>query len=151
MAIRRSCWDYDVKKSWKRIFYNFSLQLPVYRAGKCRTTTNMYHGFEICCSGHKFMTLYIHTEFQNFILQNVWMKGIQNKIFISQKTIIIHIYGLHHYKGKPSKFVSEYITRQISRRYATSFHVAWSIFGVTVATVSLLRAFRCWRSLILTW
>jgi hypothetical protein len=38
------------------------------------------------------------------------MKGIQNKIIISQKAFIIHIYGLHHYKGKLSKFFSEYIT-----------------------------------------
>jgi hypothetical protein len=28
-----------------------------------------------------------------------------NKIIISQKTFIIHIYGLHHYKGKLSKFL----------------------------------------------
>jgi hypothetical protein len=33
----------------------------------------------------------------------------------------------------------------------TSFHVAWSMFGVTIATASLMQAFRCQRSLILTW
>jgi hypothetical protein len=30
------------------------------------------------------------------------MKGIQNKIIVSQKAFIIHIYGLHHNKGKLS-------------------------------------------------
>jgi hypothetical protein len=30
------------------------------------------------------------------------MKGTQNKTIISQKAFIIHIYGLHHYKGKLS-------------------------------------------------
>jgi hypothetical protein len=34
----------------------------------------------------------------------VQMKGIQNKIIISQKAFIIHIPGSHHYKGKLSKF-----------------------------------------------
>jgi hypothetical protein len=38
------------------------------------------------------------------IVQDVRMKGIQNKIIISQKAFIIHIYELHHYKGKLSKF-----------------------------------------------
>jgi hypothetical protein len=42
------------------------------------------------------------------------MKGIQNKIIISQKTFIIHIYGLHHYKGKLSKFFSVYITFSVN-------------------------------------
>jgi hypothetical protein len=32
------------------------------------------------------------------------MKGIQNKIIITQKEFTIHIYGLHHYEGKLSKF-----------------------------------------------
>jgi hypothetical protein len=32
-------------------------------------------------------------------IQSVWMKGTQNKVIISQKEFIIHIYGLHHYKG----------------------------------------------------
>jgi tRNA(Phe) wybutosine-synthesizing methylase Tyw3 len=41
------------------------------------------------------------------IVQDVWMKGIQNKISVSQKAFIIHIYGLHHYKGKLSKFFSQ--------------------------------------------
>jgi hypothetical protein len=41
------------------------------------------------------------------------MKGIQNKITISQKIFIIYIYGLHHYKGKLSKFSFEYITFSI--------------------------------------
>jgi hypothetical protein len=34
------------------------------------------------------------------------MKGIQNKVIISQKVYIIHIYGLRHYKGKLSTFFS---------------------------------------------
>jgi hypothetical protein len=42
------------------------------------------------------------------------MKGIQNKIIISQKAFIIHIYGLHHYKGKLSEFLSEYIAFSIN-------------------------------------
>jgi hypothetical protein len=42
-----------------------------------------------------------------FVLYSVWMKCIQNKIIISQKAFIIHIYGLHHYKGKLSKFHSQ--------------------------------------------
>jgi hypothetical protein len=37
-------------------------------------------------------------------IQSVRMKGIQNKIIISQKAFIIHINGLHHYKGKLLKF-----------------------------------------------
>jgi hypothetical protein len=42
------------------------------------------------------------------------MKAIQNKIIISQKTFIIHVYQLHPYKGKLSKFSSEYITFSIN-------------------------------------
>jgi hypothetical protein len=38
------------------------------------------------------------------------MKGIQNKIIISQKAFIIHICVLHHYKGKLQCFFYEYIT-----------------------------------------
>jgi hypothetical protein len=38
------------------------------------------------------------------------MKGIQNKIIITQKAFTIYIYELHNYKGKLSKFFSEYIT-----------------------------------------
>jgi hypothetical protein len=52
------------------------------------------------------------------ILQAVRMKGIQNKIIISQKAFIIHIYGLHHYKGKLSKFISDYITFSINSMWA---------------------------------
>jgi hypothetical protein len=37
-------------------------------------------------------------------IQSVRMKGVQNKIIISQKAFSIHIYGLHLYKGKLSKF-----------------------------------------------
>jgi bromodomain and PHD finger-containing protein 1 len=32
------------------------------------------------------------------------IQGIQNKIIVSQKAFIIQIYGLHHYRGKLSKF-----------------------------------------------
>jgi hypothetical protein len=93
-------------------------------------------------------------------IQSAWMRGIQNKIIISQKAFIIYIYRLHHYKGKLSKFSCEYINfsanfnvdplvaRQISKRYSTSFHIAWSMFGVTVATASLMQVFRYWRPLI---
>jgi hypothetical protein len=42
------------------------------------------------------------------------MKGIQNKIIISQKAFIIHIYGLHHCIGKLPKFSSEHITCSIN-------------------------------------
>jgi hypothetical protein len=42
------------------------------------------------------------------------MKGIQNKIIISRKEFIIHIYGLHHYKGKLSKLSSEHITFSVN-------------------------------------
>jgi hypothetical protein len=42
------------------------------------------------------------------------MEGIQNKIMISQKAFIIHIYGLRHHKGKLSKFFSKYITFSIN-------------------------------------
>jgi hypothetical protein len=48
------------------------------------------------------------------IMQGVQMKVIQNKIIISQKAFIIYIYGLHHYKGKPSKLFSEHITFSIN-------------------------------------
>jgi hypothetical protein len=42
------------------------------------------------------------------------MKGIQNKMIISQKVFIIHICGLHHYKGKVSEFLLEYVTFSIN-------------------------------------
>jgi hypothetical protein len=42
------------------------------------------------------------------------MKGIQNKIIISQKAFNIHIYGLHHCKEKVSAFFSEYITFSVN-------------------------------------
>jgi hypothetical protein len=38
------------------------------------------------------------------------MKSIRNKLIISQKEFIIHIYDLHNYKGKLTKFFPEYIT-----------------------------------------
>jgi hypothetical protein len=41
--------------------------------------------------------------------QGIRMKGIQNKIIISHKAFIIHIYEIRHYKGELSKFLSEYI------------------------------------------
>jgi hypothetical protein len=44
-------------------------------------------------------------------IQCVQMKGIQNKIIISQEAFSIHIYGLHH--EKVSIFFSEYITFSI--------------------------------------
>jgi hypothetical protein len=47
------------------------------------------------------MSLYIN-------LQSVRMKGIQNKIIISQEEFIIHINGLHHYKGKLTIFLCVY-------------------------------------------
>jgi hypothetical protein len=46
--------------------------------------------------------------------QDVQMKGIQNKIIISQKVFIIQIYELHHYKMKLSKFFSEHMTFTIN-------------------------------------
>jgi hypothetical protein len=53
------------------------------------------------------------------------MKGIQNKIIISQKTIVIHIYGLHHCKGIIWKLsFSEYIT------FSVNFNVG-SLGGTT--------------------
>jgi hypothetical protein len=39
----------------------------------------------------------------DIVMQSVRMKSIQNKIIISQKEFIIHIYELHHYKEKLSK------------------------------------------------
>jgi uncharacterized membrane protein len=83
------------------------------------------------------------------------MKGIQNKIIISQKAFIIHIYGLHYYKRKLSKLFSEYIIFSVNfnvgalggttniHTISTSDHVAFSMFGVTVATQHLMGAFRC--------
>jgi hypothetical protein len=47
------------------------------------------------------------------------MKGIQNKIIVSQKAFIIHIYGLHNYKRKLSKFSSGYMT------FSTNFDVGY--------------------------
>jgi hypothetical protein len=41
------------------------------------------------------------------------MKGIQNKIIISQEAFVIHIYGLLCYKGKLSEFFSEYINFRV--------------------------------------
>jgi hypothetical protein len=46
--------------------------------------------------------------------KSVRMKGIQNKIIVSQKAFIIDNYGLHHYKGKPSKFLFEYINLSVN-------------------------------------
>jgi hypothetical protein len=59
---------------------------------------------------------FIKTSFNIIIppIENVRMKGIQNKIIMSQKAFIIHIYGLHHYKSKISKFFSDYITFSIN-------------------------------------
>jgi hypothetical protein len=42
------------------------------------------------------------------------MKGIQNKIFVSQKAFNIHIYVFHHYKRKLSTFFSEYVTFSVN-------------------------------------
>jgi hypothetical protein len=42
------------------------------------------------------------------------MKGIQNKIFISQKAFIIPFYGSQHYKGKLSTFLLQYIIFSIN-------------------------------------
>jgi hypothetical protein len=50
----------------------------------------------------------------NYEIQDVQMKGIQNKIIISQKALIIHICGLHHYQRKLLKFFSEYITFSVN-------------------------------------
>jgi hypothetical protein len=57
-------------------------------------------------------------------VQGVRVKGIQNKIIISKKAFIIHIYGLHHYNGKLSKFFFEYIT------FPVNFNVG-SLGGMT--------------------
>jgi hypothetical protein len=43
-------------------------------------------------------------------LQDVRLKGIQNKIIIYQKALIIHIYELRHCKGK----LQEYITFSVN-------------------------------------
>jgi hypothetical protein len=58
------------------------------------------------------------------IIQGIWVKGIQNKTIIYQKAFIIHIYWLHHYKEKLSKFFSEYIT------FSTNVNVG-SVGGTT--------------------
>jgi hypothetical protein len=47
------------------------------------------------------------------------MKGINNNIILSQKAYTVHIYGLHHYKAKLSKFSSEYVT------YSVNFNVGF--------------------------
>jgi hypothetical protein len=52
------------------------------------------------------------------------MRGIQNKIIISQKPFFTHIYGLRNYKGKLSKFFSAYIT------FSINFSVG-SLIGMT--------------------
>jgi hypothetical protein len=57
-------------------------------------------------------------------VQDVQMKCIQNKIITSQKAFIIHIYGLHHYKGKLLKFFSEYIT------FSINFNVGFQVLKV---------------------
>jgi hypothetical protein len=92
------------------------------------------------------------------IIQGVRMKCIKNKIIISQKTCILHIYGLHHYKGQLSKyFLGIYVSVNLyvgslggTTNMQTIFDLR-SMFCVTVTTASLMRAFKCWRSLILTW
>jgi hypothetical protein len=38
-------------------------------------------------------------------IEGVRKKGIQNKIIIPQKASVMHIYELHHYKGKLSVFI----------------------------------------------
>jgi hypothetical protein len=40
------------------------------------------------------------TDSFGYYTQGVQMKGIQNKKFISQKLIVIHVSGLCHQKGK---------------------------------------------------
>jgi orotate phosphoribosyltransferase len=67
--------------------------LPLFAKGpKTRSTTL------------KKLAIKIKTQCSVKYIQGVQMKGIQNKIIISQKAFIIHIYGLHHYKWKLSKF-----------------------------------------------
>jgi hypothetical protein len=61
-------------------------------------------------------------------VQGVRMKGIQNKIIMSQKAFLARIYGLHHYKGKLSNFFSEYITLTIH------FNVG-SLVGTIIQTI----------------
>ena len=82
----------------------------------------------------------------------VLMEGIHNNKLIFQK---IDVYGFHIYEGEPWKFFfsmyltphtlnrSLLVTRQISRQYLTSFQIAWSMFGVTIAKASLMRFCRC--------
>jgi hypothetical protein len=73
---------------------------------------------------------------------------------ISQKSFIVHMYVTPLQK-EILNVIFLYITfsinfnagslggTQLSKRYSTSFHVAWSMFGFTVATASLMGAFRC--------
>jgi hypothetical protein len=43
---------------------------------------------------------YIFCKERRIDIQSFQMICIQNKIVISQRAFITHIYGLHHYKGK---------------------------------------------------
>jgi hypothetical protein len=53
-------------------------------------------------SGRSF--IFVRTTEYLSEIQDVLMKGIQNKIIIFQKAFIIHIYGLRYYKGKLTNF-----------------------------------------------
>jgi hypothetical protein len=59
--------------------------------------------------GFKIPAFFSMALYYPHLAQDVRMKDIQNEIIIANNTFIIHIYGLHHYKGKLSKFSSEYI------------------------------------------
>jgi hypothetical protein len=76
-------------------------------------------------------------------------------MIISQKGFIIHIYVLHSYKGKLSKFFSEYINFSVNFSVGslggmTNIQTIFDLVPrclkhvcVTVAAEFLLRAFRC--------
>jgi hypothetical protein len=58
------------------------------------------------------------------------MNGIENKIIISQKAFMIHIYGIHHYKGKLSKFSSDY-----SITFSVNFDVGSHAVTTNIQTI----------------
>jgi hypothetical protein len=67
------------------------------------------------------------------------MNGIQNKIIISQKTCIIHIYGSYNYKGKLIKVLSQYITFSVNFNMSS---LDGTIFDLVSRSLKLILCYR---------
>jgi hypothetical protein len=62
-----------------------------------------YH--QMSTSGRDLFFLHLTEIYYLVTIQGVRMKGIQNKIIISEKVFIRHVYRLRHYKWKLSNYL----------------------------------------------